>query len=469
MTYQKKERFDNLFYMFENIFKYVFLTLSLFSFNNLLAGSFLLKAFALFVAAFGSIIVMYRLLNAKKYIRFYLFPLLILFAISYFISSIINIKYGIVENIQALLWMVFHFAILYATDTTSPAEKGTKNFIGLLNYFLTFIFVSNLVSLGMLFAGFGRAPYNSFNGNIMGLTWGRLWGIYTDPNIGSVLSVAAIYISLYFIYKTQVTYKKVLLFINIFISLCYISFSDSRTGLLTFMFTAFVYTYILLIHTKKIKAKAFVRQLTALACALVISATSLLSIVCVKNTYNTITTLTSNLSTNESDSSENDENSIGRTGDELEGDISNRRFSLWASGIEVWKKTPVFGTSHRNLVNFALQNTPKTYLVNNDREGNFDTTHNAYIDVLVSQGIIGAIIFVIVFVSILLLIFKKLIFTYDSTCFTVENLLLIGLILTFATSAAFILEIVYINSAGAFIFWLSLGKLVKNLKECNHD
>lgn len=507
---QPKEKIANLFYCFECIFKFAFLTLALLSFNNLFAGSFALKIFSLFVALFGSVIVFYRLLNVKKYIKFYAFPLLILFSLSYTVSSLVNIKYGIVENIQALVWMIFHFSILYTSDTTRPADKEQKVFWGLLKYFLFYIAISNIVSIAMLITGFGRTFFNSFNGNLMGFIWGRLWGIYTDPNTASILCVASIFISLYFLFKTTHKWNKVLMILNILLSLCYISFSDSRTGLVCFVFSLFVCSYIFFKNTSKIKLKTCLKQLTAIACAFIIATSGLMSINGIKSGYNALIRISSDsdsssLKDDNESSKENitdssvesttsssaesttssspesttnsslesttetpSDNTVGRTGNELDGDISNRRFSLWKSGIEIWKKSPVLGTSHRNLISFALDKTPDTYLVNNDRAGYFDTTHNSYIDILISQGIVGAVIFAIIFILIIVLIFKKMIFTNNYSYCTAENLLLVGLLLAFASSAAFILEIVYINSAGAFIFWLSLGRLVKKLKENNN-
>lgn len=486
MVTLQKGKLDYLFSILETVFKYMFLTLTLFSFNNLFAGHSVQKYFVAIVAVFGAVLVCYRLFNAKKYIRFYGFPLLILFLISYLISTVVNYKYGISENIQAITWMTFHFAILYPTDVTGTKEKEDKTYVGLLTYFMVYIALANIVSIGMLFAGYGKTALDSATGNMTGFVWGRLWGVYSDPNFGSVLCIAALLGCLYFLRKPNVkVWVKVLLVLDIMLSLSYIAFSDSRTGLVSLLITLLFYSYIALKSCNKIKFKFGLKQMFCIAAACIIAFAGAASLVLIRNTYNAaVVMIHEHKMPDENPTEQGDElpdesgndtsddlpeepptGTIDRTGNELDQDISNRRFALWASGIEVWSKAPIFGVSHRNIVSFALANVPDTYLVNNDRIGDFNSTHNAYVDVLLSQGIVGAVIFLVFFVIILCLVFRSMFFLKNNEKCTPENLLSLGLILTFAVSACFILEIVYINTAGAFLFWMSLGRLVRNLRD----
>lgn len=475
MSVVKNKKIDELFARIETVFNFLFLTLALLSFNNLFAGHFALKVFSAIVVLFGVAILVHRLFSIKNYLKFYGVPLLIAVAVAYIISSLLTYKYGVVENAQALAWMTLHFGILYATDVTSPKDKGKAAYFGLLKFFVGYVTIANIAGIVMLLVGYGRNGATSFNGNLTGYLWGRLWGVYADPNIGSVLCVASIVISLYFLFTSKRKTTNILIVLNIVLSLCYISFSDSRTGLVCLGMVMFVYVCMLLKAKKPFLKNPFAYTVTVIAVAAVIALASMGSLTVIKKGYNQAVQIiyeiknahsgTTDQPGDENPSIDDAPNIIERPGNELEEDISNRRFHLWKSGVEVWSKSPVFGVSHRNIVPFALENTPDTYLVNNDMVGNFDTTHNAYIDVLVAQGIVGALPIAAFLVLIASLLFKTMLFSADNRKCTLENCLMLALVLTFATSAFFILEVMYINTAGAILFWLSLGRLVKNLKE----
>ncbi len=472
MEILKRKPVDVFFNKLTVIFKYAFLTLALVSFNSLLANHPMLTFFSTGVAIIGVIIVFYRLLNANRYIRFFGFIVLVAFLVSYFVSSLISAQYGIIENIQALAWMTFHVGVCYVADAAEDETKAKKTYIGLLAYFSVYVALANIVSIAMLLVGYGKSPIESFNGNIIGFVWGRLWGMYADPNYGAVFCVAAVIISCYFFGRTAKAWLKMLLSFNILLSFSYIAFSDSRTGLVCLLVTLFF--CVLFVSKARVDARTepFLKRVLCLGFAIAVVFVGFFSLKTIKETYNTVVILASEHKTDPGGEtspslSENDLPSapsvIDREGNELQEDISNRRFDLWKSGIEVWSHSPIFGVSHRNIVPFSLDKVPDTYLVNNDRIGNFNTTHNAYIDILVSQGTVGAILFLLFFVAIIVLIFKKMMFSKGSENCTPENILSVGLIIAFAASACFVLEVVYINTAGAILFWTSLGMLVKNL------
>ncbi len=474
---------DSIFNTLETVFKFLFLTLTMLSFNNLFAGHIALKGLALIVLLFGAVIVGHRLLTANRYLRFFGFPILLALVASNVVSCIVNYRYGILENIQGLAWTVFHFGILYATDTKQPKEKSDKIYFALIKYYAGYIAVSNLVSLGMLFADYGENAANSFSGNITGYIWGRLWGVYSDPNYGSVMNVAAVIISCYLLSKAQGKLKKIVFALNILLSLCYIAFSDSRTGMVCLAVVSVTYSYMLLKSKLSLKIHCLLKQLICLVLSAVICVASVASLSAIKLAYNEGVHLVHYLKTDVSDNTpttpdspvgedtpkEPEQNkpldTIGRTGNELESDITNGRLSLWLSGIEIWKTAPVFGTSHRNITPYAVENVPDTYMVDNKVSVLFDTTHNTYVDVLLAQGLVGAILVAVFLVLIVALIFKKMIFHKGNEFCTSENIMMLGILVTFACSAVFVLEVMYINTAGAFLFWLSLGTLVRNLKK----
>ncbi|MBP5292189.1 MAG: O-antigen ligase family protein [Lachnospiraceae bacterium] len=73
-----------------------------------------------------------------------------------------------------------------------------------------------------------------------------------------------------------------------------------------------------------------------------------------------------------------------------EGGLTNGRIEIWKEGFLIWKDNPVFGISYRNIAEYARTNYPEGYMTT--RENELNTFHNVFVDVLVSQGLVGEII-----------------------------------------------------------------------------
>lgn len=471
MNQNQMRKTQNIFNVMETVFKYLFLTLTMLSFNSLTAHSPIVSVFSYLTAILGTVLVLNRAVHFKNYIKFYGIGILVCFVISYGVSSLINMEFGLMGNIQSMVWMVFQYGLLYAMDVNSPVEKDKKSYFHLVNYFLIYVALLNLISVIMLLTGYGHSFLTSFNGNIVGYVWGRLWGAYSDPNVGAVLCIAAMVISVIYAIKTTKIWLRVLHILNILLAFMYLCFSDSRTGIVCLAITVFIFAFLLLRLSDKLKMKNALKQVVCLLLAAGIMATSLLAIPVVKKSYNmTVKAIyesnreQENPSTSEEEDPSKGPNVIERTGNELDEDISNRRFDLWGSGIEIWKNAPVFGTAFRTLQPFADKNNPDTYMVNNDTGNKFNSTHNSLIDILVSQGVVGVLIFLAFVVMIAVLVCKKMIFTKKSTYSTLDNIMMLALLINFAVSAVFIPELIYINSVATTMFWITLGILVKDLK-----
>lgn len=86
-------------------------------------------------------------------------------------------------------------------------------------------------------------------------------------------------------------------------------------------------------------------------------------------------------------------------------DISNRRFDIWKSAVEIFKTSPVFGISRANILPYVDDNLPDSYLVTNEYM-RFDSMHNMFFEILVSQGAVGLITFLTFIIFVIVGIFK---------------------------------------------------------------
>lgn len=442
------------------VFKFLYLILAIITFNAFTNKTEVSKYYTYLVFAFGVIVFVRRFFSFKDYKNTKGLFLLIAFSCLSVVSALINFRYGgkydIIENIQSLVWMLFSFFILYAYDVNTEKSNIKKEF-KLISYFLLFYnIVADIISIIMMVLNYKIIEVRDGTTILGGFLWNRLWGVYTDPNHGSTIAAICVIISLYYIYTKPKAFALIVHIINILLSVIYIACSDSRTGLVSLASGIAVFVYLCLVRKQFMFIK--IKGIKFIFCAfmsLIIALTSLLAVHLSKNVISEIK-IKYNVSSEEVDL---DELIIGReeniNNDDISEDISNRRFSIWKSGLEIFAKAPLFGTSFRGMTSFAEKVLPDTYILNND-SGKFNCMHNSLLDVLVSQGIIGFSAFIAFAIIILVNVFKGIIKIKDK-----DNYLLISLlasvIFMIAVSSLFLSQIIYINSIGGMVFWMFLG------------
>lgn len=454
----------------ETVFKICYLLLVLFSFNALVAGHALLTVLNYVLVAFGAVLLLLRAFRFKQYLNTGSSVLLVLFCVSMAVSSLLNRKYGILENVQALTWTTLQFGMLYLCDKKRSVSEYKREFVILASIFSVYVLLANIASIAMFFAHYGVFGQFSFNGNIIGFVWGRLWGVHSDPNNGSVMCVASIVLCICAWIAIPAKKKKAFkafLCVNIILDYCYIMLSDSRTGMVcTLIGVACVLFFYL--SAKLFREKGFkpiIKNCICFVLAIVISGTLFYASQLMKSGYNYTVEKIIAMRAETPDFNKDDFSATlitGRDSADTESDISNRRFDLWKSGLEIWKTSPIVGVSQRNITPYAKDVLPNTYLVNNDM-GAFDTTHNMFIDVLVSQGAVGILLLLAFFVCIAVLIVRRFLLV-ESNRTSIYHIALFSVLVVFACSCMFVLDVLYLNSAATVMFWSSLGYFVHSLR-----
>ena len=445
-------------------FKIIYLILTLLTFNSFTAHTTYLTMFAYFVTALGGIVLLYRIIFLKRFIRTPNLLFLGLFLVSFIVSSAINYKYGIMENVQGFIWMALQFCILYACDDTKDPEFYKKEFHILSILLIIYLMIGVFVSFYFLITGQGGMMERA-DGVLYGFIWGRLWGMFTEPNNAATTMCVGVMLCFYFFKISKKIWIKVGCWVLIALYSSYIMLSDSRTGLMCFIIESFVMAYLLVINPNKRNWKKLSTQAIAIGIAVLMALASFFGIYFAKKGYNSIqTALTTYQNINIEEGQNNNHTTdihrpdltIGREQD-LENDFSNRRFDLWKSGLELFATSPVFGVGFRNIVAAAKDKIPDTYAVNND-QGDFASFHSMFVDILASQGIVGVVIIapfiIFTLISMFRLIVKKLNkdYMYVITLFSV--------IMSIGASAFVSPDIFYVNTQNAFIFWTFLGYLM---------
>lgn len=469
----------------ELIYKITYFALVLLSFNSFMASNPILTTISYGITVFGAALLLFRLVRFKSFIKMPNLIFLVLFIISLAVSTLINREFGIVENIKSMVWLTLQFGLLYACDMNKSREKYKKEMILFVSIFVAYVFVCDLISFGMFFSNYGYHYSASPFGTMIGFLWGRLWGVYTDPNYGSVFNAVSIVVCFCGAKALRNKGVKVFCGLNIVIDYLYIMLSDSRTGMVcSFIGTAICCGCLIFAWmNKNSKNKVILKSVLCVVLAAGISYSFLGVSQFAKRTYNEIAIKLSTSENppisdeddtafeDENETDENDDNAneppktLGRDESDTEEDISNRRFDLWKSGVEIWKQTPIFGTAPRTIVQFAEKNIPDTYLVNNDR-GAFNTTHNTFFDILASQGVVGFAIIIAFFIATAVILIKKLLAKKGSDIYVI---MLVSILAILSSSCMFVLDLIYLNSAGAFLFWMCLGTLIHYLSTDSED
>lgn len=451
----------------ELIFKISYLVLALCTFNTFIYNSPVQPVFVKLTLVIGMILIATRLLKYRKYMKMPCIILMVLFCVSFGISTFMNREYGIIENGKWIVWTGLQFFALYVCDVEREKKSYKKEFEIVSHIIIGYSAIASLISLGMLVVTYS-AFFETVEGEflIAGFTWGRLWGVYTDPNYGAVFSVISILLSIAFFLRKGRIYK-VSYILCIALNFLYLVFSDSRTGeialaggLAVFLFFCF---------GKKWKSKkGIAKYVVIIGIIMLIAGGSLLGIRIVKKGYNEVCApmfarvfikkeAEKVKGQEQIKNQEQIKRKLGRKQD-LEEDVSNGRFALWESAIEVWKTTPVYGAGYYTFVPYAKEHTPNTYAVNND-VGEYTSMHNAFINTLAYQGMLGIIV--------LLLLAGYMVWYVIAPIFheTGEMNLYLNVMLACVAvvvlSMMFLLEGTYTLSPGSFVLWGFSGYMIQ--------
>lgn len=407
------------------------------------------------VAIFGAGVIVLDFFTKRIFLKQKNIIWLIFFLVACAVSNIINFKYGVFGNIRSFVWLSISFFLLYPIDYQRDTDNVKKE-IRYIGHILIFVwFVACLISILMFLfqVGFYVDIYpDSFVR--LGFLEGRLFGIFEDPNFAAVVAIIVIIFSAFNVKLTQNTYFKIFYFFNILINFCYIVLSGSRTAEVSVLCVSFLLVYFILLKNLRLKyLSVILRQFIIIIVSFLVGIVLLLSINLSRKIFSYLPEFISysfeTASTNESRLRKH----IDTTRDDVNNssDISNCRFKIWLSALELFKSKPIFGTSPRNMRTYAKRVFPEGFIAKRSY-----AVHNAYLDILTSTGIIGTIFLIIFFVKYLVYVFGYLFFKLKNKNYYMV-LVSFSLVTTVAISAFFLSEIFFVNTIGVLIFWLSLG------------
>lgn len=435
----------------ELAYKIIYFLFAFFSYCNLTYMKPIMSVMVGLVLLFGAVVGVYRLFNVKHFLRLPGLIFAIAFMLSFAVSAVSNYRYGYVNNFKGFIWMGLHFCTIFACDLERPIKEYKREFHILSIFYMSITGLMTFGSVLQLIMGYGTTEPA-----LAGMVWGRLWGVFIDPNYGSVFAVTSLLFSIYYLRIYKKTWVRIVLPLNIIVQVIYIAYSGSRTALVT-MFCC-IFAYVVFIGVKKLKFGKRVNVVISIFLAAVIA----FSAVCFTvGTKKVPTVVIQNLQQQVSLPENLVPDAENERAQDLEKDISNRRFDLWRSGVEIFQEKPIFGVSYFDLQAYALKEMPDLYMVNNDY-CKFDNTHNLLFNVLAGQGLVGFLILVAFMVFSIAYILCH-VFKEDGDHYEYLVILSISIVSAF-TESMFVSDIIYVNSPSSLLFWLSLGLIFHYFK-----
>lgn len=383
--------------------------------------------------------------------------LLFIFLIALTVSIAVNYQYSPVGNIKVLAWQAVFFLLMFSSIKFGRVAKNfLDRFQGLL---IGFGFAMSLVSLLMFFTRFSyRTPLEQKTNPLrIGFVENRLFGTYTDPNYAAVMAVIVIVFSVYYLMKPTVKKGvKAFLIANLILQFAYIALSGSRNGLVTLLFAAGVGGFFYFFH--KFQGVTIRKALIGLLAGALLASASFLAITGVKEVFPKLPSISISQKYDENNNGEftdEDEVSLGREDIQGGGDVSNLRFTIWKSALEIFKKNPVFGMPPKSLHQYAIQEMPDTYLAQTKL-----AVHNAYLLLLVSTGVVGTVIMLIFMIKNIVL---ALIYAFKVPNMTKGFLYYLLACGVLAVSGLFHNELFLMATSSAIVFWVSLAKMNQDM------
>lgn len=440
------------------IFKIVYLLYLLLAFNSFVNAEAWMNAASYGVTAMGAGMAAWMLFRYKRYMKAYNLWLLLAFIASYIISAGAHISYGVMENIKGTIWLVLPIMLVYITAFDMSAEEMRKELKWLSWIYVLYSTAANLVSLSMVYWG-RMYEFKDEAGayHVIGYRWNRLWGIYDDPNHGATITIIALFILIWAFLAVKRIWLRILMIPVFLINYCYVALSDSRTGLVGLTVGILIGGFYGLWQYRRRCRHLFLGA----AGILLATGVAFTGIFAVKAAYRPIEKKIVSSQTKAAPSTKppvNTNNQLRKK--DINKDYSNGRIEIWESGIQIIKSSPIIGVGYRNMAPYTLEHLPDTYLVDNGQGGLYNSMHNLELDIFVSQGIIGILLFLALLLNMGRILWRRCRHT-EGEADRMEVLSFTAAI-SLGVAGTFLSFIFYVNAPQSFCFWLFLGYLMRN-------
>lgn len=394
------------------------------------------------------------------------------------ISSLFNISYGWTYNAKVIVWQIVHMFLIYSFYLRVN-EKQMYYFLRNLFFVISAIFtVAVVISIYQYIMQISyNTPVEGGNSR-QGFQEGRLFGVFGyvffAPLMSLLLGIGAAYSSVKakrLWLKAMFAFQAVLLFI-------YVVLSGTRSTLVS-MICGLAVCGALIVRSKLINKK---ENWSKLSRGLSVFAAVVVCAVFVYGAYagshvllSKIPALVGSQHSAGTDNPDKDEDITGPIEDDIlerpdtqNNDISNNRFKIWKDYLTCGFgsiKSALLGFSP-NYMSIIQEKFPDIYIVQYSKEhfplsfelGRIYDTHNGYLAIFISTGILGLIAMGAFLICILIRAIKYFIRNKHPEGMPI---LIFTMLVIMSVSILFDTDIFYKCSGASVIFWLLISCMVK--------
>lgn len=430
--------------LFQEILIVIYLGLIFIIENTFVYNFLMIVAIALATGVY----ILGDLRNSRSVLRTYKLDLLLLFMGVNILSMIVNLRYGISDNLFFLFTLILDYFILYSIGA-NKSEINLKKIFNTVSH--TFIILYTLWALLSFFTfciGYKLSYINEENLIRRGFVDNRLFGFFGDPNYAATNCFAICCLCVYFAFKAKSKLTRGLYIASSCMLIFYLVLSGSRTALLSgyvaIIFGSFFFAYKIFQN----KYSFFKRNLLCVMVSVILTFSAIGTVDVLRFALPYIPSGISYFLNHE----RVEVKTLAREDVEEGEDYSNNRLKIWSAAFDIYKSKPIIGTSPRNLVAYAQKTYPENYIAQSKY-----MVHNGLFEILVFNGILG---FSILCMFIGCCAFRSFqhILTKTNDHFA-EVLLGIMVIITLMTSTMTLSGLFYNRGIYNSLFWATLGML----------
>ena len=181
-------------------------------------------------AGVGALLLFADLLTERYMFRTKYSYLLVLFLVVTGLSCVVNIKYGITDNVKTLVWTSIQLLLLYTIYIRIGKEKTILLCKRLFNILIAVWMIAGIVSILQYMFQIGYYVELGELVKRQGFVDNRVFGVFNDPNYASVTSLYVIVMSLYLFRETDKKFLKSYYVVSLVVQYVYIILSGSRTA-----------------------------------------------------------------------------------------------------------------------------------------------------------------------------------------------------------------------------------------------
>lgn len=454
----------------ETVAQILFLIYTILGFNSLTGGRKIVSVVMYLAYVTCAVVMLMRLFRWKRYAKTPGLVCLVMLCGICMVSIVMNRRYGLKRNVVGLIFWMVYFFLYFAQDTKAERELVIRRFRLAVHLVSGSAFLLAAISLGMMVMGYSKTVTVGTTQMIRGFAQGRLFGAYLNPNGGAFVAAAVMLLSLDAFRRDRRVWHRIFAGGNLLVQFFYLTFSDSRGGRLCL--AAGLGTYVFLeIFRMGQKNHRRSRWAVALVLAALCVWAGWKAPKVAQNAYNTMISEISLQIAQKQDPSAPSGDALTaqeeevrqqllsayqvKRGYDLSGDISNRRFDIWKSGLELAKRRPWYGLTFGGYLSFAEEEMPNTYVVSNNYR-KVDTLENDFMNLLVSNGFVALGVF-LVFVAWILIRVLRGIFTRTQLDPAVPGMMAICAVA--AVFSMFNSSMLYSKCQVIPLFWLAVGSL----------